>query len=352
MINYTTGNLLAANVQALVNTVNTVGVMGKGIALQFKERFPENYKLYKSAAAGNELQTGKMFIVPTHRMDGVKWIINFPTKKHWRSPSKMEYVEQGLDNLVDVIAKYKIKSIALPPLGCGNGGLNWDNVKPLIAEKLSVLKDVAIIVYEPSEIAYEEKIKKEKPKPRLTPTRAIILFLMKSYAQFQYSLTVLETQKLVYFLSRLGDEDTRRIPFSKGPYGPYAPLLNHVLYDMDGVYITGMKYKEVKTFDPLQVVPDYLKEIEEFVAVNSVDSQKTRVNMLLQLIEGFETPLSMELLATVDYILLNEMANKSNLPEVITKVHQWTNRKHELMTAEFIRVAYERLMQFSPQLYS
>src|SRR5438067_432660 len=141
MIYRAEGDLLGTNVEALVNTVNTVGVMGKGIALQFKERFPENYKLYKAAADAKELHTGKMFVVPTNRMDDVKWIINFPTKKHWRYPSKIEYIKEGLDDLVDVIKKYQIKSIALPSLGCGNGGLDWDIVKPLITEKLSVLED-------------------------------------------------------------------------------------------------------------------------------------------------------------------------------------------------------------------
>lgn len=343
---------MAADVEALVNTVNTVGVMGKGIALQFKERFPENYKLYKAAAKAGELQTGKMFVVPTNRMEGIKWIINFPTKKHWRSPSKIEYVEQGLDDLVAVIEKRKIKSIALPPLGCGSGGLDWAEVKPLMAQKLSGLEGVNVLVFEPSTIAYEEKEKKEKAKPKLTPTRAIILFLMKGYAQLQYTLTVLETQKLVYFLSRLGDEEAQKINFQKGPYGPYAPVLNHVLYDMDGVYLTGMKYKEAKTFDPLQVLPQHMNEVEEFVTVNTTDSQKARVRSLLQLIEGFETPLSMELLATVDYVLMNEVTDKNNLPEVIAKVHQWNKRKQELMSAPFIEVAYDRLMHFETSLYS
>lgn len=352
MLTYTTGNLLAANTEALVNTVNTVGVMGKGIALQFKERFPENYKLYKIAAEAGELQTGKMFVVPTHRMDGVKWIINFPTKKHWRSPSKREYIEQGLDDLVIAIKKHKIKSIALPPLGCGNGGLNWADVKPLIAEKLSALPGVEVVIFEPSDGAYNETVKKDKAKPKLTPTRAIILFLMKSYAQFQYSLTVLETQKLVYFLKRLGDEDAGRIHFQKGLYGPYAPILNHVLYDMDGVYIAGMKYKEAKTFDPLQLLSTHLKEVEEFVNDNTTVSQKERVSLLLKLIEGFETPLSMELLATVDYVLAKEATDKNNLPSVISEVHNWNDRKKELLSKEFIEVAHNRLMEFCEHLYS
>ncbi len=352
MITYTTGNLLSANAEALVNTVNTVGVMGKGIALQFKERFPENYKLYKAAAKSDELQIGSMFTVPTHRMDGAKWIINFPTKKHWRHPSKLAYIEAGLDDLIYIIQKLKMQSIAIPPLGCGNGGLDWSVVKRLMAQKLSILEGVQIYIYEPSDTAYEEKTKKEKQKPKLTPTRAIIVHLMKSYAQFQYSLTVLETQKLVYFLSRLGDDEAGRIRFEKGVYGPYAPVLNRVLYDMDGVYITGMKFMDAKTFDPLLVAPQHTTAVTEFIETHATGSQKSRVATLLHLIEGFETPLSMELLATVDYVLVNEVQDIADLTEVIYKVHQWNRRKQELMPPAFIEVAYMRLMEFKTSLYA
>lgn len=274
MIRLTKGNLLQADVEALVNTVNTVGVMGKGIALQFKEKFQENYKLYKKASEENQIQTGKVFIVPTNRMDGIKWIINFPTKKHWRNPSKLEYIESGLDDLVRKVKELNIKSIAMPPLGCGNGGLDWDIVKPVIIEKLQDLPDVNVLIFEPSEIAYDQKLEKAKAKPKLTPTRALILYLMKSYSQLEYSLTVLETQKLVYFLSRLGDEELIKIQFQKHYYGPYAAVLNHVLYDIDGFYISGMKYKDVKTFDLLEILDKNYTEVEEYILLHSTDAQK------------------------------------------------------------------------------
>ncbi|SEL62697.1 O-acetyl-ADP-ribose deacetylase (regulator of RNase III), contains Macro domain [Chitinophaga rupis] len=342
--------MLQANVEALVNTVNTVGVMGKGIALQFKERFPENYKLYKKAAEEKKLETGKVLIIPTNRMDDVKWIINFPTKKHWRNPSKLEYITSGLDDLVKVINEYQIKSIAVPPLGCGNGGLDWKEIKPIIERKLSKLNDVDIQVYEPSDIAYEQKEKKIISKPKLTPTRAIIIYLMKVYSQFEYSLTLLETQKLVYFLSRLGDENAQKIKFEKFQYGPYAYQLAHILYDIDGVYISGMKYKDVKTFDPLYIIEENFREIDEFITSNSTDTQKNRLENLLSLIEGFETPLSMEVLATVDYVLYNEVENKENLDEIVKKVHDWNNHKKQVLTTEYIKVAHERLKKFSKVL--
>jgi O-acetyl-ADP-ribose deacetylase (regulator of RNase III) len=351
MIRFVTGNLLKAEVEALVNTVNTVGVMGKGIALQFKETFQENYKLYKKAAEQDLLKTGEVFLVPTNRMDGVKWIVNFPTKKHWRQPSKIEYVADGLDDLVQKIEQHNIRSIAMPPLGCGNGGLDWAIVKDIIIKKLHNLTDVDIHVYEPSEIAYADQTKKQKEKPRLTLTRALILYLMKSYAQLEYSLTVLETQKLVYLLKRLGDEKLAEIQFEKNQYGPYAKVLSHVLYDIDGYYISGMKFKDAKTFDSLTVLDTYYKEVDEFITMHATDSQKRRIEILLALIEGFETSLSMELLATVDYVMLNEAKNKLDVGEVTSLVQSWNDRKKEIMSPEFIQVAHTRLLQFSQALY-
>ncbi|MDQ0109847.1 O-acetyl-ADP-ribose deacetylase (regulator of RNase III) [Chitinophaga terrae (ex Kim and Jung 2007)] len=149
MIKFTTGDLLLAPAEALVNAVNTAGVMGKGIALQFKKRFPQNYNLYKQAAEAGQLETGKNFVVQNPTTDPVKWIINFPTKKHWRSPSELEYVVAGLDDLRNVIKDLKIKSIALPALGCGNGGLDWNIVKPILENKLECLVEVEILIYEP-----------------------------------------------------------------------------------------------------------------------------------------------------------------------------------------------------------
>jgi O-acetyl-ADP-ribose deacetylase (regulator of RNase III)/uncharacterized protein YwgA len=350
MIRFTKGNLLQSNVEALINTVNTVGVMGKGIALQFKDKFPENFRLYKRASENHEVEIGKVFVTPTNRMDGVKWIINFPTKKHWRYPSKIEYIEQGLEDLAYQIHEKNIKSIAIPPLGCGNGGLDWPVVKDLIIAKLSELADVEILVFEPSDLAYTQPIEKSKPKPKLTLTRALILYVMKGYAQFEYSLTVLETQKLVYFLNRLGDEDLGKISFEKRKYGPYSQVLSHVLYDIDGYYISGMKFKEAKTFDPLTVLDEHYPEVNSFINEHATFSQQKRVLTLLSLIAGFETPLSMELLATVDFVMKNEAKDSKNLDEVIHLVQEWNDRKKQIMLPEFIQVAHKRLLDFSHYL--
>ena len=154
MIQYLQGNVLDAPTEAVVNTVNEVGVMGKGVALMFKEAFPENTKVYQRACRRHEVQVGHMLVTENHALTGPRWIINFPTKRHWRSPSKLEWVRDGLADLVKVIREKKIRSIAIPPLGCGNGGLQWDHVRRAIEASLSELREVKVIVFEPAAAYY------------------------------------------------------------------------------------------------------------------------------------------------------------------------------------------------------
>jgi len=143
------GNLLESDTEALVNTVNTVGVMGKGIALQFRKAYPEVYLQYKRACDAGEVRSGRMLVTPTERLVGPRVVINFPTKRHWRSRSKLEDIEAGLDDLVRVIQEHEISSIAMPPLGCGNGGLAWREVRPILDKELGRLNDVCVVIYEP-----------------------------------------------------------------------------------------------------------------------------------------------------------------------------------------------------------
>ena len=143
MMNEGTGDLLKADAEALVNTVNTVGVMGKGIALQFKRAFPDNYKAYVVACKAGDVQVGQMFVVPNTTLDGPRWLINFPTKRHWKGKSRIEWIEAGLDDLAATIQRLEIRSIAIPPLGAGNGGSSiWGQVRSLIIDKLSSIDDV------------------------------------------------------------------------------------------------------------------------------------------------------------------------------------------------------------------
>ncbi|WP_334147709.1 type II toxin-antitoxin system antitoxin DNA ADP-ribosyl glycohydrolase DarG [Hyphomicrobium sp.] len=236
---FTRGNLFDAKVDALVNTVNTVGVMGKGIALMFKEAFPENFKAYQAACKKKEVRVGRMFVTENPSWLGPKWIINFPTKEHWRGSSKMEWVESGLEDLKRVILEKNIRSIAIPPLGSGNGGLNWADVRPKIEAALSTLTDVSVIVYEPVE--QYQNVSKRSGVEKLTPARALVAELVRRYWILGIECSLLEVQKLAYFLERsiqaLHLPNPLDLRFQADRYGPYASRLAHLLDGLDGSYL-------------------------------------------------------------------------------------------------------------------
>lgn len=150
MITFTKGDLFESQAEALVNPVNCVGVMGKGLALQFKKRFPENFRLYDAACAFREIQTGKMFVTQPMEPGAPRWIINFPTKKHWSNPSKLEFIEDGLNYLRRFLIENHVNSVAIPALGSGLGGLDWKDVRRLIERELAGL-DTEIYVYPPNQ---------------------------------------------------------------------------------------------------------------------------------------------------------------------------------------------------------
>ncbi|HEY9293248.1 MAG TPA: macro domain-containing protein, partial [Microlunatus sp.] len=177
MIKEGTGDLLAADVDALVNTVNCVGVMGKGIALQFKRRYPKMFKAYQQACRHGEVRVGRMFVVPTDELNGPQFVINFPTKRHWRSPSKIEFIEDGLADLRRVVEELGIQSIAIPPLGAGNGGLDWDAVEPRIRAALDGLP-AEVTLFAP---AAGHRAIRPAGKHRMTYSRALLLELLRTY---------------------------------------------------------------------------------------------------------------------------------------------------------------------------
>ncbi|MBE0570518.1 MAG: macro domain-containing protein [Ignavibacteriaceae bacterium] len=346
------GNLLDADTEAIVNTVNTHGVMGAGVALQFKKAFPENFKLYEKAAKEGKIKIGKMFVTETGKITNPKYIINFPTKQHWRNPSKLVWIKEGLEDLKKFINKKKIGSIALPPLGCGNGKLDWNDVRLLIVSTLEAITNLQVYLFEPSDFAYQKVSTKTYTKmPSLTSTRAMIVALLQRYRILGYELTLLEAQKLVYFLERFGEP--LKMKFSKGTYGPFSEILTHVLSDLDGHYIAGMKQKTAKPFDKIIVNKNELYKVYKFIESNCSEEQKQRLDNVYKLIEGFESPLGMELLATVDFVLINEITqNLFSEIDLEKKIHSWSARKQKLIRKEYIDIALERLKEFDKQLYS
>lgn len=337
MLELTTGNLLDAQAEALVNTVNTVGVMGKGIALQFRLAFPRNYELYQSACKRGEVVPGKMFVVPTDRLDDPKYIINFPTKLHWKGKSRLEDIDTGLVDLVNVIRRENIKSVAIPPLGCGNGGLNWSEVRPRILSALAVLPDVKISVYEPGGAPLAEDIAVATKKPAMNPNRAALIAMMLNYGEAGYRLTLLEIQKLAYFLQLAGQP--LKLEFLKEQYGPYAENLNHVLQRLEGHFIRG--YGDRIGDASVRILPEASEEAGRFLADD--EATHKRIERVRELIEGFETPYGMELLATVHRVVAEGNIPASGYGDVVAAVHAWNERKARTFPAGHIQTAQAQL---------
>ena len=261
MIKYVVGNILESETDALVNTVNTVGIMGKGIALQFKKAFPENFKKYSKACKNGEIDIGQLFVTKENTIHGEKIIINFPTKKDWRKPSEYEYIEKGLDDLIRIINEYKIKSVALPPLGAGSGGLIWEKVKKIIEQKLADL-DIDIYVYEPTK-EIKEDMKAERVK--LTDARALMLYVFYDLVRQGEFVSEFSAEKVCYFLQKFGAEDYFKLKYEPKYYGPYSGKVRYVLNYLSGSYIMGYSDLNKKPFEPLLLVSDDYNAVKDYV---------------------------------------------------------------------------------------
>jgi O-acetyl-ADP-ribose deacetylase (regulator of RNase III) len=338
MIEFTTGDILESDAEALVNTVNCVGIMGRGIALQFKEKFPGNFKAYAEACAQDEVQPGRMFVFTTERMTGPKFIVNFPTKRHWRGKSRIEDVELGLAALRDEIQKRHIRSIAIPPLGSGLGGLDWNQVRPRIEKALGTLSDVDIVVYEPNGIGAERPKASTAQPPKMTAGRAALIGLIQRYlgGLLDPTVTLLEVHKLMYFLQQAGEP--LRLQFVQAPYGPYAENLRHVLRAVEGYYLTGYADGGDAPMKELQLVPGAVEDAERLLAEDS-DTSK-RIGRVSELVDGFETPFGLELLATVHWVATQN--HTVNLEQVVSATYAWSDRKRQF-TERQIRMALQIL---------
>lgn len=337
MIKYLTGNLFDSNAEALVNTVNCVGVMGRGIALQFKKSYPDNFKAYELACKRNEVITGKMFVFELNRLVNPKYIINFPTKRHWRGASRIEDIEAGLVDLVDEIVKRNISSIAIPPLGAGLGGLDWNEVKGKIEIALCQLAGVDIEVYKPSGAPSANQIAKNKAAPSMTPGRAALVCLAYRYlgGLLDPFVTLLELHKLMYFLQECGEP--LRLRYVKAPHGPYAENLSHVLNAIEGYLLTGYADGGDIPDKQIRILPGAEQEALAFLS-HRLDTS-ARIERVAKLVNGFETPFGMELLATTYWVAKSEV---STIPEIINRVYDWGTQKL-IFSQRQISLAAERL---------
>lgn len=348
MITFTQGNLLEARAEALVNTVNTVGVMGKGIALMFKERFADNFRRYAAACKAKEVRTGTMFVTEVNELDGPRWIVNFPTKQHWRGNSKIEWITEGLQDLRRFLIENNVKSIAIPPLGAGNGGLEWTEVRPHVEEALADL-DTEILVFEPTQ--KYQNVAKRTGVEKLTPARALIAELVRRYWVLGMECSLLEIQKLAWFLER-SIERTGQTPldlrFVPHKYGPYADRLRHLLEGLDGSYLHCDK--RIGDADPLDVIwfDDDRKTVVQTYLKSEAKDYVSALEATAALIDGFESPYGMELLATVDWLLSREGVAPT-VPAVREGLHHWSGgsdaaaRKDRLFDDRALSIALERL---------
>ena len=338
MIEQKIGDLFQEDVEALVNSVNCVGVMGRGIALQFKNAFPENFKAYASACKRKEVQPGRMFVYDSGKMTNPRYIINFPTKRHWRAKSRIEDIEAGLEALVGEIRQRKIRSIAIPPLGTNLGGLSWRDVEPRIKDALGKIERLDVRLFAPGGGPVDDRPNRSTKALRMTRGRAALICLMDRHVRglLDPYVTLLEVHKLMYFMQEA--EENLRLKFEKGHYGPYAGNLRHVLQRMEGHYISGYLGGGDAPSDELALVPGAVDEAAAFI--ERYPKTRERLERVSELVEGFESSFGLELLAAVHWVATKGPSR--NDKQVITYTYAWNPRKKQFSERQ-IKLALQTL---------
>jgi O-acetyl-ADP-ribose deacetylase (regulator of RNase III) len=345
MIEITRGNLLKANAEALVNTVNTEGVMGKGIALQFRRAYPDMFDAYTRDCHAGLVKLGQVHVYDNGALveSGPRWIINFPTKGHWKARSRIRDIESGLASLVQTVRKLEIKSIALPPLGCGHGGLKWDDVRPVIERAFAELPQVRVLLYAPGETPDSIDMPNRTSSPELTTGRAALITLVDGYLKGLLApvITLLEVHKLMYFMQEAGQD--LRLNYEGGAYGPYARNLRHVLNRMEGHMISGFGDGGEKPATQIELLGDAVLTANNFLAEDSeVQDRMARVR---KLIDGYEDPFGLELLSSVHWVMCRDVKARDSVDAAVTAVREWNDRKRRIMRPEHIAAAWHRLHQ-------
>ena len=339
MITVTHGNVIKENAEALVNTVNCDGFMGKGVALQFKMAYPDNFHYYQKSCKAGEVEPGRMLVFKTNGISNPKFIVNFPTKVHWRQNSRYEYIENGLKDLIKVIKENSIRSIAIPPLGCGQGNLEWEKVRPLIISALSDIPNVDVTIFEPVGTPAPCDMPIHTPHPKMTMARALLIKLTKQYLQLGYNLTLLEVQKIPYFMQESGTP--LHLNYKKAYYGPYAPNLSKLLEIMEGHYFSGYSGNQNPNVK-MCLIDGASKEADEYLSQHhEFDKNLDRVTSLIQ---GFETPYGMELLSSIHWLANHDSLQVKNYEEAIEGMAKWSPRKKRMFKPNHIKIAWERLV--------
>jgi len=340
MIEYKTGDILSEEAEALVNSVNCVGVMGRGIALQFKKAFPGNFNAYVARCERNQMRPGRVFVFETGQTVPPRYIINFPTKRHWRGKSRIEDIEAGLASLTEEIRSYGIRSIAIPPLGSGLGGLDWPEVRTRLEAALKDFEDVKVVIFEPGGGPADDRANRSSNVPNMTAARAALVGLMDRYllALLDPFVTLLEVHKLLYFMQEAGER--LRLNFQKAPYGPYAENLRHLLHTIEGHFISGYADGGDAPDKQLEVVPGAIEEARIFLERHPETHR--RFNHVVDLIEGFESSFGLELLSTIHWVASKEQVK--TVDDVAERTYAWNERKKQFSRRQ-IDLAVEVLSQ-------
>jgi len=325
MIEFRSGDILKDESEALVNTVNCVGIMGRGIALQFKDAYPDNFKSYAAACKLGEVKPGRMLVFETGRLSPPRYIINFPTKRHWRGKSRIEDIDTGLKGLMEEIRSRGIRSIAIPPLGSGLGGLDWAAVKPRIEKALKAVANVHVTIYEPKGAPESEVIAHSRTVPKMTTGRAALIELVQRYLAglLDPYVTLLEVHKLMYFMQEAGEP--LRLRFTQAPYGPYAENLRHVLRAIEGHLLAGYADGGDAPNKQLSLVPGAVEDAATFLSKHA--DSRARFDKVATLVRGFESPFGLELLSTVHWVMKHESV--TTLERTIERTYAWNERKRQ-----------------------
>ncbi|MCP1584384.1 type II toxin-antitoxin system antitoxin DNA ADP-ribosyl glycohydrolase DarG [Pseudoxanthomonas mexicana] len=336
---FVSGDMFASKAEAIINTVNCVGVMGKGVALEFKRRWPENYKEYKKACDQKWLRPGKMLVFDVGSLieqKAPRFLINFPTKDHWKQRSKIEYIDAGLDALVGEIRRLQIRSLAMPPLGCGNGGLDWNEVRPVIEDKLSSLVDVDIEVYAPAE--RKEVPEHQEVVSRMTLGRALYI---KAIAALEVpmggSVDRLSLQKVAYFLQELGIP--LNLDFHNSLYGPYSDVLKKSLRALEHWrYIEGLATDD----RTVHVTAGGFAAADEYI--RAVKADESVLERFAHLVQGYSSPYGLELLSTIHYHVKKRRGPK-RLEDLVESLTRGEAHRRNKFTEEEVRSGYLRLVE-------
>lgn len=315
MVEYVKGNMFECNADCLINTVNCEGYMGKGVAYQFKMKFPENNKAYMKACKSGELTVGK---VHYYVEEGIT-IINFPTKNKWRENSKIEYIEKGMNAFIEVLPELGVRKIAIPPLGCGNGGLIWTEVKNIIENKIAGFSDkYDFIIFEPS--ASYKAIPKNPPQ--ISVSGLVLLDIRLNLKRFNG----IRLQKAGYFVNYFMDEEYFK--FDKWKYGPYS-------HSIDIVARSIKEYQEYYGIDNSQTT---FEQVYRIICSEKVDSKFRKLHMAVkkstEYVNAIQTDKKLEGIATVMYLVQNGAAKNSE--QIVDDFKNWSQDKAKRFSKQYI----------------